>query len=272
MGRAVHDDDAAGAPGSGGDSSVKPVEALARAVLQRCLDLGSRDNMTIVLADLRPRKEPPEVMSAPAAKALEATAVGKVEGGEGGYDSSASGVDRGSVPGKATPAPEAAPATGGDGTGFGVAEHEEGEIVQVSTPDEATPTAQATPSSAQGVREEESGRSVGQLGEGGEGVSSGFGRSGSGQEEGRSDGIIPGLIAKVWSVLPGADGGNTRDAGLAEKEAGVKDTTGGSERTAAAAETTDGLHGEVDTRSCAVRSSENADGGGYGDGGDRGSI
>lgn len=41
-------------------STVAPVEVLARAVLQRCLALGSRDNMTIVLADLRPPKPPPE--------------------------------------------------------------------------------------------------------------------------------------------------------------------------------------------------------------------
>lgn len=37
-------------------ASGAEIEALARAVLRRCLDLGSRDNMTIVLADLRPRK------------------------------------------------------------------------------------------------------------------------------------------------------------------------------------------------------------------------
>lgn len=41
-------------------SVVAPVEVLARSVLQRCLALGSRDNMTIVLADLRPPKPPPE--------------------------------------------------------------------------------------------------------------------------------------------------------------------------------------------------------------------
>lgn len=42
-------------------SNAALVETLARAVLQRCLALGSRDNMTIVLADLRPPEPPPEV-------------------------------------------------------------------------------------------------------------------------------------------------------------------------------------------------------------------
>lgn len=38
------------------------VDSLARAVLRRCLALGSRDNMTVVLADLRPKPPPdPEV-------------------------------------------------------------------------------------------------------------------------------------------------------------------------------------------------------------------
>lgn len=46
------------------DSSSEPlpIEKLARAVLDRCMKLGSRDNMTIVLADLRPkpkRNKPP---------------------------------------------------------------------------------------------------------------------------------------------------------------------------------------------------------------------
>ncbi|CBN76844.1 conserved unknown protein [Ectocarpus siliculosus] len=42
--------------GETGDTGETDSELLARSVLKRCLDLGSRDNMTIVLADLRRRR------------------------------------------------------------------------------------------------------------------------------------------------------------------------------------------------------------------------
>ena len=53
-----------GTPGQGGEGGATRVEALARAVLRRCIDLGSRDNTTVVIADLRRRSDssphPPE--------------------------------------------------------------------------------------------------------------------------------------------------------------------------------------------------------------------
>lgn len=45
--------------GNGGSGETK-LEALGRSVLRRCYDSGSRDNMTIVIADLRRTKESSE--------------------------------------------------------------------------------------------------------------------------------------------------------------------------------------------------------------------
>lgn len=72
-------------------------ELLARAVLQRCLDLGSRDNMTIVLADLRqrqprqrrkvrPRQPSPSPPEAPSSSTSSGLTSGGVGGGEGGVN------------------------------------------------------------------------------------------------------------------------------------------------------------------------------------------
>lgn len=85
-----------GGGGGGGKQASSEAEILARTVLQRCLDLGSRDNMTIVLADLRPRQDrqrrkvrprqpspsPPEAPSSSSGLASGGAAEGK-GGGEG---------------------------------------------------------------------------------------------------------------------------------------------------------------------------------------------
>ncbi|CAM9902644.1 unnamed protein product [Ectocarpus fasciculatus] len=100
--------------GEAGDTGETDTELLARSVLKRCLDLGSRDNMTIVLADLRRRrrktrpKVPPPKLSPPP------TALGEgVEDRRGVTSANAAPRlgDRGGTQAAAAVAPAAAAAT-----------------------------------------------------------------------------------------------------------------------------------------------------------------
>ncbi|CAN0158372.1 unnamed protein product, partial [Pylaiella littoralis] len=87
-----------GVRGEGGETRA---DHLAKAVVQRCLRLGSRDNMTIVLADLRPRKtrrkRPPLAEEVP-------SAAPRSVGGDGGGGVGAGGDDSENSPRTRSPA------------------------------------------------------------------------------------------------------------------------------------------------------------------------